>query len=76
MGLVHFIALDAETDIPNSPEKPFSADLTGNETLAQLQANQTGVTNAGPFGESGNTPTQLQWLAQDLAAVNRTKTPW
>lgn len=78
-GLVHFISVDAETDYYNSPESPFLADLKGNET--KPLKNETHVIDAGPFGKIGNlTDTksygQYQWLAADLAKVDRCKTPW
>jgi hypothetical protein len=53
-GMVHYIALDSETDLGNGlvgPSEPLS----------------------GPFGTFNE---QVNWLAADLAAVNRTLTPW
>jgi hypothetical protein len=80
-GLAHFIALDGETDFPFSPEWPFLRDLKGNETFPK--ESETFVTDSGPFGAiDGNNwrvnsaYQQLQWLAKDLAAVDRSKTPW
>jgi len=78
-GLAHFIAFDAETDFANSPEYPFAADISGNETLPTEQ--ETYVTDSGPFGAVGNykdtkTYAQYQWLEKDLASTDRTKTPW
>ena len=79
-GLAHFVAIDGETDFPNSPEYPFVADLTGNET--HPTENQTYITDSGPFGaingsyKDNAAYAQYQWLAQDLASVDRTKTPW
>jgi hypothetical protein len=80
-GLAHFVSIDGETDFDNSPEFPFLADTTGNEKLPTK--NQTFITDSGPFGKIDNNDyknnsayEQLQWLAKDLAAVNRTKTPW
>jgi hypothetical protein len=51
-GMVHFVSIDTETDIPNAPDSDYPA---------------------GPFAPSGQ---QTAWLAADLAAVNRTVTPW
>jgi Calcineurin-like phosphoesterase/Iron/zinc purple acid phosphatase-like protein C len=80
-GLAHFIALDSETDFPYSPEYPFLRDLSGNETASK--ESQTYITDSGPFGAiDGNNwkvnsaYQQIQWLEKDLAAVDRTKTPW
>ena len=80
-GLAHFIALDGETDFAYSPEWPFVRDLKGNEVLPK--ENETFVTDSGPFGKiDGNNwkdnsaYQQLQWLKTDLAAVDRSKTPW
>ncbi|KAI1623513.1 acid phosphatase AphA [Exophiala viscosa] len=79
-GMVHFVTLDGETDFPNSPEYPFEADLTGNET--HPTEDQTYITDSGPFGEVDGSYSkvtsyqQYKWLVQDLAKVNRTITPW
>lgn len=79
-GLAHFVSIDGETDFANSPEYPFVADLSGNETTPK--ENETYVTDSGPFGAINgsykNTKNyeQYQWLAKDLASVDRTKTPW
>lgn len=79
-GLAHFVSIDVETDFYQSPEYPFVADLTGNETVPL--ENQTYVTDSGPFGyingsyKNNLNYEQYQWLAKDLAAVNRTATPW
>jgi hypothetical protein len=78
-GLVHFISFDGETDFANSPEYPFARDLSKCET--RPKENETYVTDSGPFGTVGNysdtkTYEQYQWLAKDLASVDRTKTPW
>ena len=81
-GLAHFISFDSETDYPFSGEYPFVADLSPNETLADLQWNDTWVTNSGPFGEINGNWTenesyqQWHWLKNDLANVDRSKTPW
>jgi hypothetical protein len=79
-GLVHFVSLDGETDYANSGESPFVADLSGNETTPK--ENETYVTDSGPFGyingsyKINENYEQIQWLAKDLAAVDRSKTPW
>jgi Calcineurin-like phosphoesterase/Iron/zinc purple acid phosphatase-like protein C len=80
-GMAHFIALDGETDFPYSPEYPFLRDLSGNETFPK--ESQTYITDSGPFGaidgnnwKDNNAYQQIQWLAKDLASVDRTKTPW
>lgn len=78
-GLAHFVSIDGETDFANSPEFPFALDVTGDETLPTEA--QTFVTDSGPFGAVGDykdtkTYAQYQWLVKDLAAVDRTKTPW
>lgn len=79
-GMVHFVSLDGETDYAYSPEYPFVRD-TGNDTLPTEE--QTYITDSGPFGYIENNDyksnaafEQVQWLAKDLAKVNRTKTPW
>jgi hypothetical protein len=60
---------------------PFVRDLEGNETLPT--ENQTFITDSGPFGyiknnswKSNEAYEQWQWLKADLAAVDRSKTPW
>jgi len=79
-GLAHFVAIDVETDFYNSPEYPFAADVTGNET--HPTESQTYITDSGPFGaidgsyKDNTAYAQYKWLAQDLASVDRTKTPW
>lgn len=79
-GNAHFITLDGETDFADSPESPFAADLTGDETLPT--ENQTYVTDSGPFGyihgsyKDNKAYEQIAWLEKDLAAVDRQKTPW
>jgi hypothetical protein len=79
-GLAHFVALDSETDYANSPSWSFARDVTGNET--HPKENETYVTDAGPMGPlTGNYKdtkayAQYQWLAENLASVDRTKTPW
>ncbi|KAL6825324.1 Metallo-dependent phosphatase-like protein [Trichoderma camerunense] len=79
-GLAHFISLDGETDYANSPEWPFAKDVKGNQT--HPFANQTYVTDSGPFGAvngdyNDNTAyAQYQWLKKDLESIDRCKTPW
>ncbi|KAK4246242.1 Metallo-dependent phosphatase-like protein [Corynascus novoguineensis] len=79
-GLVHFIALDSETDYANSPMKPFARDLKPGET--HPTPGETSVTDSGPFGavdgsyDDNKAYQQYQWLAADLAKVDRRKTPW
>ncbi|KAJ5585520.1 uncharacterized protein N7459_005320 [Penicillium hispanicum] len=74
-GLVHFIQINTETDVSRShsgrirelllltPQFPDAPDLPGG----------SGDENAGPFAPNG---TQLRWLQEDLASVDRKKTPW
>ena len=78
-GLAHFVSIDGETDFPYSPEWPFIRDNSDGEPTES----QTYVTDSGPFGAiDGNqwkvasAYQQLQWLEADLAAVDRSKTPW
>ncbi|KAK2589432.1 hypothetical protein QQS21_012889, partial [Conoideocrella luteorostrata] len=79
-GFAHFIAFNGETDYPNSPESPFAKDLKGGE--AKPQRNETFVTDSGPFGAvngsiyAKESYEQYRWLEQDLAKVDRKKTPW
>jgi hypothetical protein len=79
-GLAHFISIDGETDYASSPEAPFVADLTGNETHPAEA--ETYITDSGPFGtidgsyKDTTAYEQYKWLAADLASINRTKTPW
>lgn len=79
-GLAHFISIDGETDYANSPEWPFQEDISGNETLPS--ASETYITDSGPFGavdgsfKNTKSYAQYQWLKQDLAKVDRRKTPW
>lgn len=79
-GLAHFVSIDTETDFAKSPEYPFVAELKGNETFPK--EHETYVTDSGPFGYINGSYTnnkvyeQYNWLAADLAAVNRTATPW
>ncbi|PYH43464.1 purple acid phosphatase family protein [Aspergillus saccharolyticus JOP 1030-1] len=79
-GLAHFVSIDGETDFANSPEWPFAEDVTGNETLPT--AEETFLTDSGPFGavdgsyKNTKNYAQYKWLQQDLAQVDRSKTPW
>ena len=80
-GLAHFISFSGETDYYQSPESPFLADV-GGANGALPSENHTKVTNGGPFGNINGNYTinenyeQWQWMKQDLANVDRTKTPW
>ncbi|EFX04943.1 acid phosphatase [Grosmannia clavigera kw1407] len=80
-GLAHFISLNGETDYAYSPEWPFIRDTDGVAT--EPRENQTYITDSGPFGyikDNAYTKTeayeQYQWLVRDLAAIDRSKTPW
>jgi hypothetical protein len=78
-GLAHFVAIDAETDFANSPEWPFVADTKGKGLPTP---SETYVTDSGPFGaidgdyKVTTNYQQYKWLEQDLAKVDRSKTPW
>lgn len=79
-GNAHFVSIDGETDFPYSPEWDFDRDTDSHTELPT--ENETYVTDSGPFGyingswRHAKSYQQLAWLADDLAAVNRTKTPW
>lgn len=79
-GLAHFVSIDTETDFPYSPEYPFAREKSANETFPTEQ--ETYPTDSGPFGYiNGDLTTnkayeQYNWLAADLAAVDRKATPW
>lgn len=79
-GLAHFISFNSETDFPYSPEWPFVRDVNGEKRLPK--ENETYSTDSGPFGYINGNWTenesyeQYHWLKQDLAKVNRKKTPW
>jgi hypothetical protein len=59
-GMVHFVQLNTETDL-------------GAGRIAPDEPGGSGNLNAGPFGYPNQ---QLDWLEADLAAVDRTQTPW
>ncbi|KAK9364689.1 Metallo-dependent phosphatase-like protein [Lipomyces kononenkoae] len=65
-GMVHFIQIDTETDLGHgivSPDEPYGSE--GNfDTIGQ---------DSGPFGTYNE---QYNWLQNDLASVDRSKTPW
>ncbi|KAL4898990.1 hypothetical protein BDW74DRAFT_184180 [Aspergillus multicolor] len=70
-----------ETDFASSPFSTFERDITGNET--RPRPDETETTDSGPFGaieggrfDDNKAYAQYQWLAADLAAVDRAKTPW
>ncbi|RDW61121.1 purple acid phosphatase family protein [Aspergillus mulundensis] len=80
-GLAHFVSLDGETDFASSPFSTLARDRTGNETRARPEETET--TDSGPFGaidgdreDDNEAYAQVQWLARDLAAVDRARTPW
>ncbi|KAJ4155504.1 hypothetical protein LMH87_000744 [Akanthomyces muscarius] len=79
-GLAHFISFNGETDYPNSPEASFARDVKGSGKAPK--ANETYITDSGPFGAVNGDITkkesyeQYKWLQEDLAKVDRTKTPW
>lgn len=79
-GMAHFVSLDSETDYPNCPEYPFIAETDGKTNMPA--ENETYVTDSGPFGYIKGNYTenesyeQFQWLKNDLAKVDRKKTPW
>ncbi|KAF9219062.1 Metallo-dependent phosphatase [Gyrodon lividus] len=60
-GLAHFIAVDTETDLPVGLQSPD--EYGGTDAGA----------NSGPFGYPNE---QFDWLENDLASVDRKKTPW
>jgi len=70
---VHVTMIDTETDFANAPDGPVSvlrhARLCTNEST---QGGSAGL-NGGPFGTANQ---QLDFLAADLASVDRTVTPW
>jgi len=70
----------------NSPSNSFQDDLALYKNAGPLPfKNQTSVIDAGPFGAiaggaggvfNNSNYEQYQWLANDLAKVDRNKTPW
>jgi acid phosphatase type 7 len=60
-GMTHFIQLDTETDLGHGFISPDEPGGSEGE-------------NSGPFAKYMNQ--QTDWLAKDLAAVDRSKTPW
>ncbi|KAE8356387.1 acid phosphatase AphA [Aspergillus coremiiformis] len=79
-GLAHFISIDGETDFANSPEWPFQEEVSVNETTPK--PSKTFPTDSGPFGEvtgsfkDTKSYAQYKWLKNDLARIDRSKTPW
>jgi acid phosphatase len=79
-GLAHFVSIDGETDYADSPEWSFAEDVSGDETLPT--ESETFVTDSGPFGavdgsvKDTKSYAQYKWLKNDLANVDRKKTPW
>jgi hypothetical protein len=60
-GMTHFITLDTETDLGHGFISPDEPGGVGKE-------------NSGPFASYMNQ--QTDWLAKDLASIDRQKTPW
>lgn len=60
-GMAHFITLDTETDLGHGKIAPDEPGGSEDE-------------DAGPFNYTMDA--QTEWLAHDLAAVDRSKTPW
>lgn len=60
-GMAHYIQLDTETDLGHG--------FIGNDEIGGSEGD-----GSGPFNSIMNA--QTDWLAADLAAVNRTATPW
>ncbi|KAK9452081.1 Metallo-dependent phosphatase-like protein [Limtongia smithiae] len=60
-GMVHYVAINTETDLGNG--LIGEDDIDGPEDM-----------DSGPFGSYQNE--QIDWLEKDLAAVNRSLTPW
>jgi hypothetical protein len=79
-GLAHFVSVDGETDFAKSPEWSFAEDIKGNET--HPKPSETYSTDSGPFGavdgsvKDTKSYEQYKWLKNDLATVDRKKTPW
>ncbi|KAF8240514.1 Metallo-dependent phosphatase [Tricholoma matsutake] len=60
-GLAHFVVIDTETDLPVGIQSPD--EYGGFDAGA----------NSGPFGSPNE---QIKWFENDLAKVDRKKTPW
>ncbi|KAG8220622.1 Metallo-dependent phosphatase-like protein [Butyriboletus roseoflavus] len=60
-GLAHFVVVDTETDFPVGIQSPD--EIGGTDAGA----------NSGPFGYPNQ---QYDWFENDLASVDRKKTPW
>lgn len=60
-GMAHYVQLDTETDLGHG--------FIGNDEIGGSEGDASG-----PFNSIMNA--QTNWLAADLAAVNRTETPW
>jgi hypothetical protein len=80
-GMAHFVSMDGETDYAGSPEYPFQRDVDDKPGVHPTPS-ETFVTDSGPFGYingsiwDNKAYAQWNWLQQDLAKVDRTKTPW
>lgn len=59
-GMVHFVQLDTETDL-------------GHGIIAPDEVGGASKEDSGPFGYMNQ---QTDWLAKDLAKVDRNRTPW
>ena len=89
-GLAHFVSFNSETDFVQPGELPIWTNIAKNETghynnipTSDLPARQNAsLTASGPFGningsfEVNQNYEQWQWLRNDLANVDRNKTPW
>lgn len=60
-GMVHYVQIDTETDL-------------GHGLIAPDEPGGSEGEDAGPFSNIKNA--QTNWLAKDLASVDRSKTPW
>ena len=60
-GMVHYVQLDTETDLGHGLVSPDQPGGPEGE-------------DSGPFSQRMNA--QTDWLAKDLASVDRSKTPW
>ncbi|KAK9465234.1 Metallo-dependent phosphatase-like protein [Lipomyces arxii] len=59
-GMVHYVQIDTETDL-------------GHNLIGPDELGGSNDDSDGPFGLKNQ---QIEWLDKDLAAVDRTKTPW